>query len=61
MSTYLLRDFFLKVLDENPKIVLPALILKKNINPQFHQIFKTIRKIFCIFLPIQKFELRTSL
>ena len=36
MSTYLLRGFFLKVLDENPKIVLPALILKKKIlTPNF--------------------------
>ena len=30
MSTYLHRGFFKKVLEENPKIVLPALILKKK-------------------------------
>ena len=36
MSTYLLRGFFLKVLDENQKIVLPAVILKKKIQtPNF--------------------------
>ena len=43
----------LKVLDENPKIVLPAVILKKKISdPQLHQIFKPIRNFFCTFLPI---------
>ena len=30
MSTYLPRGFFLKVLDENPKIVLSALILNDD-------------------------------
>ena len=36
MGTYLLRGFFLKVLDENPKIVLPAVILKKKfLTPNF--------------------------
>ena len=54
MSTYLLRGFFLKVLDENPKIVLHVVILKKkkNPDPQLHQIVKPIRKFFCAFLPI---------
>ena len=54
MSTYLLKGFFLKVLDENSKIVLPALIVKKKKIPdlQLHQIFKPIRKIFCTLLPI---------
>ena len=47
------QRFFLKVLDENPKTVLPAVILKKKIpDPQLHQIFKPIRKFFCTFLPI---------
>ena len=53
MSTYLLIGFFQKVLDENPKIFLPAVILRKKIpDPQIHQIFKPIRKYFCTFLPI---------
>ena len=36
MSTYLPTGFFLKALDENPKTVLPAVILKKKIlTPNF--------------------------
>ena len=36
MSTYLLRGFFFKVLDEIQKIVLPAVILKKKFStPNF--------------------------
>ena len=36
MSTYPLRGFFFKVLDENPKIVLPGVILKKKkLTPNF--------------------------
>ena len=36
MSTYLLKGFFFKVLDENPKVVLNMGILKKKIStPNF--------------------------
>ena len=53
MGTYLPKGFFKKVLNENPKIALPAVILKKkNPDPQLHQIFKPIRAFFCTFLPI---------
>ena len=51
-STYLLKGFFFKVLDENPKVVLNMGILKKNPDPQLYQTFKPIRKFFCTFLLI---------
>ena len=41
MSTYLLRGFFFEVLDEYPKIVLPAVIFEKKIlTPNFTKFLK---------------------
>ena len=54
-----------EVLHEKLKIVLPMGILKKklkkNPEPQLHQMFKPIRKFFCTFLPIWQFKLKKPL
>ena len=52
-STQPRKSFKFEVLHEKLKIVLPMRILKKkNVDPQLHQTFKPIGKIFCTFLPI---------
>merc|ERR1712198_307479 len=51
MSTYLLRGFFLKSFGRNSKNRPTCCDFEKKIlDPQLHQIFKPIRKIFCTFL-----------
>ena len=62
MSTYQLKGFFFKVLDENPKIVLHMVILELGYpDPQLHQILKPIRELSCTFLLIYRFSLRQAL
>ena len=50
MSTYQPKGFFKKVLDENSKIVLPVLILKKKIQtPNFTKFLNPQRNVSALF------------